>query len=343
MSEKSWNHKGSVLDTLNEALPLNLTDPRDRIYAFQDLPISEHLQKLQILPNYRKSFFEVCKDFALNFLDVYNNPDLLLYVSHEEDSLTRDFPSWIPLWRFEKYPQPIHKRLINRAPLLEKQEPRLSFCARGNGLLVSGFRFAKIRMVSEIFDKTRLTFEGIARVWSQVFFIMETKTRTGLDCFSMFLWALCLGRVWFGKIRYSQDRAAFALEVFKTATGDAKRAINYRRWKMQATGGDAQRFLRHTVHWTARHRRFIITDRGYGMAPVLAQQEDECVIIRGGKMPFLLRNVDGVGNYKLVGWMSHLSEHQQKFGDTGWHSSMELAMDREWTEWGIEEERLCLL
>lgn len=329
--------------TLNEAMTLSLTDPRDRIYAFQDLPISDNSKKFKVIPSYSKPFFEVCKDFALDYLDVSEDLDLLLYVSHGEDSLTRDFPSWVPLWGSVKQPQPIHKMFIDQAPLLEKQEPKVSFCAGGKGLLVSCFRFAKVRMVSEIFNKTRLTFETIASLWSQVFGIMETKNRTGYDCFSMFLWALCLGRVWFGKNRYFQDRAAFALEIFKTTMGDAKRAIDYTRWKMQATGGDAQRFLRYMVHSTARNRRFIITDRGYGMAPVLAQEEDECVIIRGGKMPFLLRNVDGVGNYKLVGWMSHLSEYQQKFGDTGRQMSMELGTGREGTEWDIEEERLCLL
>jgi hypothetical protein len=164
MSEAFWNSRGKVLDTLHSGRRHNLGDQRDRIYAFYDLPTRNSSHKLQVIPSYYKSFLEVCKDFALEYLDTYDDLDLLLYVSHDEGSLSREISSWVPLWSPEKYPcYNLRTIFVDRAPLIEGQESKFALGDGGDNLLVTGLRFAKVQMVSEVLGAEQLkTIEAIA-------------------------------------------------------------------------------------------------------------------------------------------------------------------------------------
>lgn len=345
MSEQFWRSLGKFLTTLDSGRNHHLADPRDRIYAFYNLPASDRPDKLQITPNYHDSFFEVCKDLALRYLDVYDDLDLLLYVLHDEEFLTRNFPSWMPLWRPKDYLYEGFASYARRAPLIERQEKGHRFCGGGDNLLVSGLSFATVRMVSVVLSKEQLTFEAIASLWSKVCGVQKNKITVASNGLSMFLAALCSDKSSPGKgesRRHFQDTAAFALEIFHTATDEEKRAIDYHRWETQAGGGNAKRFLS-GIQITARNMRFIVTDRGYGIAPAVVREGDECVILRGGKMPFLLRKVDGVGKYKFVGGMFHSSEYEHEHEDTGWHVGRGIVVHTDWNNWDIEEEEFCLI
>lgn len=76
--------------------------------------------------------------------------------------------------------------------------------------------------------------------------------------------------------------AAFALEIFHTVIGEAKRAINYQRWEIQANGGDAEQFLLE-VQMNVRNRKksLLVTERGYGMTLLAVQEEDDRVSVCG--------------------------------------------------------------
>lgn len=190
-------------------------------------------------------------------------------------------------------------------------------------------------MVSVVLSKGQLTFEAITSMWSKVCGVQKVKITAASNDLSMFLTALCSDKSSPGNgesRRHFQDTAAFALEIFHSATDEEKRAIDYQRWETQAEDGNAKRFLS-GIQITARNMRFIVTDRGSGIAPAVVREGDECVILRGGKMPFLLRKVDGLGNYKFVGGMFHLSEHEHEHEDTGWHVGRDKVVHTDWNNW----------
>lgn len=338
-----WNDFNTVLYTFQSGRQFGVSDPRDRIYAFYDLPASDRSDKLQIVPSYHKQFPEVCRDLALNYLDVYDDLDILLYVSHDEDSIATDFASWIPLWSPGKYTyENFQTHYAKRAPLLQGQQSKLSLRHRGNTLQLSGLRFAKTQMVSEIFQEEQLTQDSITNLWSEVSGSHFTKNTADRDHLAMFLTTLCSGIIGPETRSYFRNMAAFGLKLLQAATGEGKRAINYRRWKAQASGGDPNEFL----SWARRaavYRRFVVTDRGYGMAPAVAQADDECVVLVGGKAPFLLRKAGGAGNFKLVGHMFHSGETEYEVGDTGWRTVVDMEYGKDWTDWDIEEEAICLV
>lgn len=338
-----WNDFNTVLYTFQSGRQFGVSDPRDRIYAFYDLPASDRSDKLQIVPSYHKSFPEVCRDLALNYLDVYDDLNILLYVSHDEDSIATDFASWIPLWGPEKYRcEGLQTHYVKRAPLLGRQQPKFSLGPRGETIQLSGLRYAKIKMVSEVFQEEQLTQESIADLWSEVSRWHFTQITADRDHLAMFLTTFCSGIIGPETRMYFRNMAAFGLKLFDAAADEEERAMNYQRWEAQANGGDPEKFL----SWARRaavNRRFVVTDRGYGMAPALAQADDECVIIIGGKAPFLLRKVGGAGNFKLIGHMFHSGEKEYEVGDTGWHTVVDLEYGKDWGDWDIEEEAICLL
>lgn len=338
-----WSDSNTVLYIFQRGRRYGMSDPRDRIYAFCDLPASDRSDKLQIVPSYHQSFPEVCKDFALNYLDVYDDLDILLYVSHDEHSIATDFASWIPLWGPEKYPcQNYQNHYAMCAPLLDHKQPKFSLGHGGDTLQLSGLRFAKIRMVSEVLDSEQLTFKSIVDLWSKVSGLHYAKMATDCDLHSSFLMTLCFGVYELQARMHFQNMAAFGIKVFDAAAGEWRRTIDYERWKARARGGDPDRFLS-WIRMIAGNRRFVVTDRGYGMAPAATQVDDECVVLVGGKAPFLLRQTDVAGSFKLVGHMFHSSETEYEIEDTSWPVVIGVQNTEDWKDWDIEEEAICLL
>lgn len=338
-----WNDVNTVLYIFQNGKQYGMSDPRDRIYAFCDLPAIDRSENLQIVPSYHQSFPDVCRDLALNYLDVYEDLDILLYVSHDEDSISTDFASWIPLWGPEKYACPgFQDQFAEPARLLGKKQPMFSLGRGRDTLQLSGLRFAKIRMVSEVLDRDHLTFKSIADLWSEVCGLHYTKMTTDCDPLSRFLMTLCFGKIGSETRWHFQNMAAFGIKIFDAAAGEGKRTIDYERWKARARGGDPDKFLS-WIRMTAINRRFVVTDRGYGLASAVAQADDECVILVGGKAPFLLRKTDVAGSSKLVGYMFHSSDTEYETRDTAWRVVRGLEHTRDWKNWGIEEEAICLL
>lgn len=104
-----------TLEVLNAARTLDISEPKDSIYAFMSMPTSDNVfSHLDFKPDYRKgiSHLDVYRDFALRYLQKTRDLDLLSYVEHGDDDLEfRDqangsespysflsFPSWIPRW-----------------------------------------------------------------------------------------------------------------------------------------------------------------------------------------------------------------------------------------------------
>ncbi|KAJ4369595.1 hypothetical protein N0V83_005357 [Neocucurbitaria cava] len=124
MPERFWDDIGNTLETFHEARSLGLTDPRDRIYAFTGLLTRDSLTNLKVIPDYRKSFPDVCTDLTLGFLGVHQNLDLLMYVQHTLSTLKTNFPSWVPLWNFSDTPHhDIESIHAGQPPIVDLEAP----------------------------------------------------------------------------------------------------------------------------------------------------------------------------------------------------------------------------
>ena len=104
------------LVTLAEAASCKATDPRDHIYAFLGHPSSRRKHAYQpdqkidygkffnedaepfIAPEYDKPLDKVFLETAVRLLDQHRDLRMLGAVRHTEESLKRDYPSWVPRW-----------------------------------------------------------------------------------------------------------------------------------------------------------------------------------------------------------------------------------------------------
>jgi hypothetical protein len=93
MSEDRWRNNGKTLETFHVARSMGLTDPRDRVYAFLDLLMVNGSGDFTIVPDYRKTFVDVCQEFAISYLNSCQDLDLVLYVHRGEGLLRTDLPS----------------------------------------------------------------------------------------------------------------------------------------------------------------------------------------------------------------------------------------------------------
>lgn len=94
--ESTWR-TASILTILDLARDLQLSDPRDRIYAFTELS-GDSLQELDICPNYKESHLEVYRQFAIQYIRSTTNVEILDYVGNDTSAMGSNTPSWIPRW-----------------------------------------------------------------------------------------------------------------------------------------------------------------------------------------------------------------------------------------------------
>lgn len=91
--------------------------------------------------------------------------------------------------------------------------------------------------------------------------------------------------------------------------------------------GDPFKWSHEAVLFT-RHRRFAVTRKGYFvLGPGVLQEGDVVVVLRGGKVPFLLRRVSAIGNDPEGGWVL--------VGECYVHGLMD---GEKWDVEGVEEE-----
>lgn len=83
-----------LIEMLDTARRSSCFDPRDRLFAVLD--ISYDSSSFGIQPNYKKSVFEIFKDFFITHCQVSNSVALLQYC--DARGLRTHQPSWVPLW-----------------------------------------------------------------------------------------------------------------------------------------------------------------------------------------------------------------------------------------------------
>lgn len=91
--------------------------------------------------------------------------------------------------------------------------------------------------------------------------------------------------------------------------------------------GDPFEWSHEAVLFT-RHRRFAVTRKGcFVLGPDVLQEGDVVAVLRGGKVPFLLRRVSAMGNDPEGGWVL--------VGECYVHGLMD---GEKWDVEGVEEE-----
>lgn len=101
-----------VLGVLNQGRRLDVTDNRDRIYAFLGLPGAKAADIQDSLSiDYEKTWETVFQDFACCYVDRTNDLNLLHFIQHTEATILANaqYPSWIPQWQHKLDDDPLYR------------------------------------------------------------------------------------------------------------------------------------------------------------------------------------------------------------------------------------------
>lgn len=354
-----------TLEVLNTARTLDVSEPKDSIYAFMSMPTSDKVfAYLNFKSDYRKdiSHLDVYQDFALRYLQTTRDLDLLSYVEHEDNdlefndqadgldssSLFLSFPSWIPRWdRGLPLVRGVAYWLNVTVPRIEIDSNPTSDAPsiqRGSIIQVNAVILDSIRYVSETvtWSDARDAPEYIQEVVSLWRQIAPQSIRypgpnqdTALNKALAFLTALCRGF-------FDGDYDEFweSLHVFARLLQDDQPMCSIDTYLMNK---EARRISTFAIK-SSQSRRFILLSRGhYGIAPRITRSGDICAIIPGTRFPFILRKVASIDNYYSVVGRAYIQSKTCSTTQTG--HPLPLARpdkSRDWEDWGLETERICL-
>lgn len=355
-----------TLEVLNAARTLDISEPKDSIYAFMSMPTSDKVfADLDIKPDYRKdiSHLDVYRDFAVRYLYSTRDLDLLSYVEHGDNDLEMgdeggglesssssysSFPSWIPRWdRGLPLVRGVAYWLNVTVPKIEIDSNLTSDIPTIHGgsiVQAKAIILDSVQYVSKIvsWSDTRNAPEYIQEVVSLWREIAPQSTRypgphqdTGLNKALAFLTALCrsffdgeYGEFW----ESLKGFARLLQDDQPTSPIDA-----YLRNK------EARRISTFAIK-SSQSRRFILLSRGhYGIAPRTTRSGDTCAIIPGTRFPFILRKVASKGDHYLVVGRAYVQSKTCSPTQNGHPLPLARSDEsRDWEDWGLQAERISL-
>lgn len=343
-----WETKDSptlrLLETLESARVLGLTDPRDRIYAFLELLISDDEEgpetDLKLQPTYELDFLDLYKDFAMEHIRRKRKVELLDYVQHTQQTLNTELPSWVPRWdiRLEagcRLYLSLWQALTDRS--CSVHSPSMT----ETSLRVRGIVLDSIIYVSEVLRPPQMTLDDIAKVWKALVRIDAPNPYPPFCRLCAFI-ATLSGDILQGDLdTFHSSQAAYLLEIHQKS-GELE-AIDDQYWKKTAEGGNMNSF-QSLIHWLLCGKKIFLTQRGYfGAAYDVVHEGDRCGIMFGCKTPSILRHTAAKNSYRLLGGAyivgKSLQITQEKFRGFTLLGRKE---SKDWTEWNVPEDDIVL-
>lgn len=323
----------SLLEVLDSARWLDVTDPRDRIYAFLSLlELNDNkMHLLLVQPNYTVPYLRVYRDFALEYLRKFEDLDILHFVHNDNSTLECEFASWIPRWNLRLYSG--HTGTLNnysrstRRIISQISPSSITVSADQTTLGLQIMILDTVMFTGEAFIKNSTKPGDVVSLWEC---ISTRSTPLPYSCSAL--------RAFVETFRCGVYRGL--LKEWKTLESAYIRMLQRDVLQEDAAYDDAKSF--HQMRMEDVHNRcFIMSNRGYyGLAPKAVREGDLCCIIFGTRSPFILRRTDLAGHYKLVGSVLLLSRELDHNGYPGVLGSDKKYED--WAEWGLKEEDVFL-
>ncbi|POS71226.1 hypothetical protein DHEL01_v210379 [Diaporthe helianthi] len=341
--DKDLHHTiwASTLSTLFNAGVLGLSDPRDRIYAFMALDTSDGvLAGLQLEPDYRRSFKKTYHEFAVNYIRMTGDLDILTYTTKDKASLASPsmaeaIPSWVPRWDLG---------LPWRIPIRTEMgdDPNIfQFSAKKSILQVRGLILGSVKYAAACepfcqYDQRSRALQNVISLWKEV---METSNMNegpynGRQAVAFFDVLCPLRSVGTGE-EWLTWRQEFVRHLESYMPGPERNTAIWvsERDELRTEQQHSLEILANQIRlWGPR--RFVILGRGYyGVAPLITQEGDLFALVYGNKTLSILRPAeDDPDAYKIIGPVYSESK-TVKYPDRS--NMMGEEGCRDWEEWDL--------
>jgi hypothetical protein len=346
-SDLSWGSP-SMLRTLNCAKELDLTDPRDRIYAFMELPQNSG-QRIILHPDYHQTYLKTYHQFATKYVQSTRTTEILDYVSHNEISISDDIPSWVPRWDITTWSLSLTSMASSVAA--SRTGSSIEPLIIDDGIMrVRGVIIDVVQYASDPLDWETTTAETILSIWecvktASVGCPYTASNEAESHQLNAFLDSLSAGTFDGESSEWLQAKASFAVRVqskYEPIVDD--QPSDDTAGGADGDGADSALFIDHIRSRTDK-RKFVLTERGYmGLAPALVQEADLCGIIFGCKIPSVLRKAAREQHYTYVGTTSLRGKEYVDMEDGSVMFCNVLGEDesRDWVDWEVEEQDIHL-
>lgn len=353
-----------TLKILDFARELEMSEPKDRIYAFMAMPTSDSvmLHGMKLQPDYgrKKSYLDVYREFAVKYLQETSDLDLLSVVEHGDDinnhddshtlgSSSSSFPSWVPCWKCGRWAMSL---LDETDPKIHSNTaPDVATVRDSSILRVRAVIIDSVEYVSSLPIRSTTHMQPSEAVREVVSLWREVAPKSIRDPgphespfhrAEAFLYTVLRGMYEGDQYEFDQCDDAFA--AFLENDEPSLSIDTYTDNK------SAQRISLLAVQMS-RYRRFVLLSRGYfGIAPRATHKDDVCAIIFGTRSPFILRRVTGTkDHYQVVGAANvqctpGYCKRRECCSDgtcticlLGWDDDC-----RDWEEWGLPTEDILL-
>ncbi|KAI8623151.1 hypothetical protein F5Y19DRAFT_468714 [Xylariaceae sp. FL1651] len=275
-----------LVDLLDHGALLNCRDPRDHIYAFLGHPLaSRGCGGALIVPDYAKSVLQVYREATISLLQDAGIR-ILSSVEHSKVTIHEDYPSWVIRWNtgfvlnnIYTHPNPLYRA--------------------GHTVQAGVSRIVRNRLLARgvIFDIVDSVY--IIRI-SEGSIHIEFAPLNGTENWSLL-----------DLIRFLEDRTTSAYQHLRAlylactlacyaSVDDAPSTLlsswsSYVLWLRRNCTNEISpqaRALYIRLVANCAGRAFIVTRNGYyGLAPHIASPGDQCCILQGSGVPFLLRQM----------------------------------------------------
>ncbi|EOA89264.1 uncharacterized protein SETTUDRAFT_105082 [Exserohilum turcica Et28A] len=332
----------ALLEDLENAAPLHVSDPRDRIYAFMELS-RDNEHAFTMTPDYTSPYLDVYRQFVVEHTKFTRTPCILDYVFHPISALNLSAASWIPRWDLRGSSVIISTRkktvLTSRNSFIYEPgcKGKTTFACRGVVL-------DSVRFVSHILTDKSTTLQTLSEVWKNVNLHTQNCPYRPADLLDAFLDTLCLGRYDDNNRSWNVSRTAFATDVILEAESSPP-GILRRKEPENGTYYNVDGFLESVLNW-ANEGRFVITERGYmGIAPAVTQVGDLCAIIFGCSMPCMLRPTGPERYYNFVGasFVTGKEKYRGEDGQLRFGTLLGSEGSKDWVGWDVEEQDIHLV
>lgn len=358
-----------ALHMLHYARHLQLSDPRDRIYAFMALPVKEDTMPI-LYPDYTRSHLNIYQDFALRYLDQTSDLDILSYAEHSEKTFADDrISSWVTNWDCGDIMHSIPRvdwAKIGRGHFAVSQDGRL--------LRVQSVIMDSVEYSSRIISRYGMDEEAVQEVlslWrevSQKSTIYREPRWSLLNLALIFINTLCQGgyhgiesdflrsiQIFAQLLQNDQPNPwkipSYAFLTDNTYLGNFEQ--NFPRTSVEPypnhdygnpIGNTHAKLVSKCATDSSYGRRLILLGRGYyGIAPQVTRQGDVCAIIYGTRTPFILRKEVAGGRenmYKLVGPV-HISSKEWSSRGLPYRLGEDQHCE-DWKDWGLRNQDIYL-
>jgi hypothetical protein len=324
----------SFLEVLQKARSVECSDDRDYVYAFLGHPSAFESQpgdlipyvdyesnfttdsdrKLIIDPDYRKPPEEVYTELAKNLLIRSNELTTLSYVAHSEETLQDRYASWAPRWDLFSSLTTLLSHSYYDAS--RNSVPYLEF--HGSELILSGIEVDTVAWGGEIWDGFSQGFYSATNIspdvlganrleslWNTYQFWLRRLFPHRLPDRLAFLQTLTAGAIKGqaaeeegNMAQFAKNAAAYELQKI-TAMKTQIPVDRWRKLQEDCHGGDASRFLI-DVQISESRVLFLTKNGRMGLGHGLTSVGDRIYVLKGAKVPFILRECEEKGRYKIV-------------------------------------------